>query len=306
MPGEGTWTINIAQKVVDMEATLASRAARATFRIAHQRAVTDSKAAEAAISAAEGRISVATAAEQFEKAAAELAVRRAGAAKDLAGKRKDLASEIELLGFERQMVLHKSRTQDLYDEAVERAEAAVIGLRQVYAIAVPAVPKATAASVEDLLEWCRSAARALLGLDSVVVKQTVVSSIREASPNWKKQIAKGVEIDLAWLASLGAVVRVRDVRVRAKGKRKTSVLVALTPPATAADRTAAGEARQVKQAVPTVSVATCEDEMDERGPSTARVLHNYCASGRWTIACPADLAEVDDVLLELTVSCLAM
>jgi hypothetical protein len=146
------------------------------------------------------------------------------------------------------MQLHRRRAQDLHAEAVERAAAAIDGLRAVYGFSLPDLSSSTIDSAEELLFWSREVARVIAGFEPRVARQRVTFSARELiGTSWRRQAARGISLDATTLGDLGNVVRARDAGVRTIGDRRSSFAVQLEGPANVRDRDAAGVIRPITQ-----------------------------------------------------------
>lgn len=294
-----------AAKIVDLEAALAQRATFAAFRVTHARAGLEVKSVQTAVVAAEGREKVAEATAAFDAATAQLASDRSTAADDLLQHKQAMTQELSLLDFKAQMDLHRRRAQDLFVEASERATAALNGLRTIYGFVLPDRPAATLETAEDLLFWCRDIARILVGFDPRVAKQTLTISVQDRiGPNWRDKIAQGITVDGQSLHNLGLVVRLRNVGVRFTGSQRSGFPVKVTMPGSVIDRDAKGTERNFNQTTDNVwLVATAAVDQDVTGRrSAARVVHNICPSGAWTLQSSGVGKAVDDLLLDLDIS----
>ncbi|HXO41439.1 MAG TPA: hypothetical protein VN999_08330 [Thermoanaerobaculia bacterium] len=292
-------------KIVDSESELAKRAVFAAYRVAHDRATIEQISCETAVTAAQGRKDLVAATEKFDEAAATLAGARSDAADSLLKNKIEMTRDITLHDFKAQMDLHRSRAQDLFVEASERAMAALTGLRTVYDFVLPDLPAIALESAEDLLFWCRNVARILVGLEPRVAKQTVTISAREiAGANWQHDIAQGITLDAQSLHDLGFVVRLRNVNLRFMGSQRSGFPIKIRMPGIVADRDAEGAERKVIQPAGDIQlVATSATNQDMPGrASAARVVHNICPSGSWILQANGVGSAVDDLLLDMDVS----
>jgi hypothetical protein len=304
----GEYTLGPTAAVIDLQAELAKRATLANFRVMRDRATVDLYSAQAVHAASLGRLTSLRKTEQYDAAVSSLAVDRSTAADSILQTKIAMTRDIALLDFYAQMQLHKRRAQDLFAEAMERAGAALTGLRTIYGFVLPDIPASvTIESAEDLLFWCRSVARIIIGYDPQSMNQRVTFSIREqVGSNWAKRMQQGVTIDAQSLMALGNVVRLRDMRTRFTGKQRTSFQTNITTPTDVNDRSVSGSSRAVTQ-VPTmvhIIAAPALDQQQEAKPSSsvARVVHNICPSGVWTLQTDAVPKDADDLLLDLDIS----
>ena len=291
--------------VVDIESELAKRATLAAFRVTHERSMVDQSSVDASVVASQGRVAIATAAEVFDAAAAKLADDRHTAASLLLQNKLALTQNLALFDFKAQMELHRRRAQDLFLEAQERAAASLTGLRTVYGLALEDLPPTALESAEDLLFWCRDVARTLVGFDPKVVQQAMTLSARDAAgANWRHDLSQGIVIDAKSLHDLGFVVRLQNASVRFTGSQRSGFLIKTTTPANVNDRDVQGVERNVDQIATTIRlIAVSADDQDLKGRcSSARVVHNLCPSGAWTLQASGVGNGVDDLLLELDVS----
>jgi hypothetical protein len=315
LPGEPPLTMDSrTMSVVTLESDLAMRATIASFRVAHQRALADVATAVTGRVASEARVNTLAAAVQFEEAAAALALKRSDVAASLLARKTEMGSDVSLLGFQQQMSLHRRRANDLYAEALERAKAAVEGLRDVYGFEIADVPDEPLETGEELLFWCREVARQVVGHEPGLARQRVTMSVRgEAGESWRRAMSTGVRIDASWLAGLGNVVRIRDVALRYTGSHRLSFPVEIAAPhglnaQPLRDRNVYGAERLIEQTPPSIRIlAVPADHHDPaaRG-TTARALHNVCPSGTWQLRSDRVPPQVDDLLLDVDVSYFAV
>jgi hypothetical protein len=222
----------------------------------------------------------------------------------IASLRKAYAEDINLLGFEKQMLIHKKRAEGVCDEAAARLLSARDGLTSIYGLQVTKrLPTFTPENVESLLELARQHARDLTSFEKFVCQQQIVISLRGFSgPSWKDQLKKGLPLDLSPMLNSAKCARMRDLRCEAEGKSPW-VFLNISAPVKFSDRNLQGKERSLAQAASTVVLSTNRMGATEAGEtSVSRIVHNLGFRGVWTLTSPGSLDGVDDLQIAFRVS----
>jgi hypothetical protein len=292
--------------VATSESLLAIRSALAGFRLTHTRAKADLSSIDITRVSSEARSAVLAATDTYDQSVMKLAELRKSSVEEIVKTKQELASNPALLGFQQQMMLARARAWDLVEEATQRASAAREGITSVYNFPVPAPPSVSRLEdIEPFLFWCRTAARRFLFVQDALAGDTIRLSMRKAfGTNWKARVGAGASLSLSDAGSLRPVLRLRDVFVTAIGNGVPSRPSAVTPPSEFSDGDFGGQPRAAsKQAVFAVRINPQSERLNERQQSCARRVHNMGVCGDWTVQHDqADLAGVEDLILELRVS----